>query len=37
MTDLTFMLTDIQGSSDLHQRCPGEMFNLMEAHDDILL
>jgi predicted ATPase len=31
------MLTDIQGSSDLHQRFPDEMFDLMESHDDILL
>ncbi len=31
------MLTDIQGSSHLHQRFPDAMFDIMETHDDILL
>ena len=31
------MLTDIQGSSKLHEQFPNEMFDIMEAHDDILI
>lgn len=34
---MTFMLTDIQGSSTLHQQFPDEMFDIMESHDDILI
>ncbi len=34
--DLTFLTTDIVGSSELHRRHAGEMLTAMDVHDDIL-
>ncbi len=33
---LTFLLTDLKGSTELFNRLPDEMFEVMELHDDIV-
>jgi class 3 adenylate cyclase len=34
--DLTFLFTDLQGSTDLFRQFPDEMFVAMESHDEIV-